>query len=75
MRQTLKDFSYNLSKVSSPLCDNESAIQKTNNSVDHGHTKHVDIWYYFLRDHSQSGDIIINHVNTYKLLANIFTSP
>jgi hypothetical protein len=52
-----------------------SAIQKANNSVDHGHTKHVDIWYHFLRDHSQRGDIIINHVNTYKQLVDIFISP
>ena len=65
MRQTLRDFGYNLSKVPL-LCDNESAIRIADNPIDHGCTKHVDIHYHFLRDHSQRGDIIIDHVSTKK---------
>jgi hypothetical protein len=42
MRQTLKDFGYNLNKVPL-LCDNESAIRMLDNPIDHGHTKHIDI--------------------------------
>jgi hypothetical protein len=38
-------------------------------------TKHIDIWYYFLKDHSQRGDIIIHHVSTHKQLVDIFTKP
>jgi hypothetical protein len=72
MRQTLKDFGYNLSKAPL-LCDNESAIRMVDNPVDHDHTKHIDIRYHFLRDHSQRGDIVIDHVSTYKQLADIFT--
>jgi hypothetical protein len=74
MRQTLKDFSYNLSKVPL-LCDNESAIRMANNPVDHGHTKNIDIQYHFLRDLSQKGDIVIDHVSSNKQLADIFTKP
>jgi hypothetical protein len=65
MRQTARDFGYNLSKVHL-LCDNESAIRIADNPIDHGCTKHVDIHYHFLRDHSQRGDIIIDHVSTKK---------
>jgi hypothetical protein len=72
MRQTLKDFGYNLSEVSL-LCDNESAIRMANNPVDHDRTKNIDIQYHFLRDHSQIGDIIIDHVSTHKQLVDIFT--
>jgi hypothetical protein len=51
MRQTLKEFGYNLSKV--PLIyDNKSVIRMVDIPVDHGHTKHIDILYHFLRDHS-----------------------
>jgi asparagine synthetase A len=64
MRQTLKDFDYNLSEVSL-LCDNESAIRMADNPIDHDHTKHIDIWYHFLRDHSQREDIIIDLVSTH----------
>jgi hypothetical protein len=52
MRQTLRDYSYKLSKV--PLiCDNESAIRMADNPVEHSRTKHIDIRYHFLRDHQQ----------------------
>jgi hypothetical protein len=54
MRQTLRDFGYNLSKVPL-LCDNESAIRLVDNPVEHSRTKHIDIWHHFLRDHQQRG--------------------
>jgi hypothetical protein len=63
MRKTLRDFYYNLSKFPL-LCDNESEIRMVDNPIDQGHTKHIDIWYHFLRDHSQRGDIVIDHVST-----------
>jgi hypothetical protein len=50
MRQTLRDYGYKLSKVLL-LCDNESAIRMADNPVEHSRTKHIDIWYHFLRDH------------------------
>jgi glutamate formiminotransferase len=50
MRQILRDFGYNLSKVTL-LCDNESAIRLANNLVEHSRTKHIDIRHHFLRDH------------------------
>jgi hypothetical protein len=74
MRQTLRDFGYNLSKVPL-LCDNESAIRMTDNPVEHSHTKHIDIWHHFLRDHQQKGDIEVFHVSSENQLADIFTKP
>jgi hypothetical protein len=74
MRQTLRDYGYKLRKVSL-LCNNENAIRMTENPVEHSHTKHIDIWYHFLRDHSQMGDIVIDHVSTHKQLTDIFTKP
>jgi hypothetical protein len=65
MRQTLRDYGYKLNKVHL-LCDNESAIRMAENPIEHSRTKHIDIQYHFLRDHSQKGDIIIDHVSTHK---------
>ena len=73
MRQTLRDFGYNLSKVPL-LCDNESAIRLADNPVEHNCTKHVDIQHHFLRDHQQRGDIDIYHISTENQLADIFTN-
>jgi hypothetical protein len=74
MRQTLRDFGYNLSKVPL-LCDNESAIRLVDNPVEHSRTKHIDIRHHFLRDHQQKGDIDIYHISTENQLADIFTKP
>jgi hypothetical protein len=63
MRQTLRDFGYNLSKVPL-LCDNESAIRLADNPVEHSRTKNIDIRHHFLRDHQQKGDINIFHIST-----------
>jgi hypothetical protein len=49
MRQILRDFGYNLSKV--PLLyNNENAIRLADNPVEHKRTKHIDIGHHFLRD-------------------------
>jgi hypothetical protein len=74
MRQTLRDFGYNLSKVPL-LCDNESAIRMADNPVEHSRTKHIDIWHHFMRDHQQKGDIEVYHVSTENQLADNFTKP
>jgi hypothetical protein len=74
LSQTPRHYDYKLSKVP-VLCDNESAIRMAENPVKHIRTKHIVICYHFLRDHSQRGDIVIDHVSTHKQLANIFTEP
>jgi hypothetical protein len=45
------------------------------NPVEHSRSKHIDIWYHFLRDHQQKGDIEIAYVSTHNQLADIFTKP
>jgi hypothetical protein len=74
MRQTLRDYGYELTKVSL-LYDNESAIRMADNPVEHSRTKHIAIRYHFLRDHQQKGDIEIAYINTKEQLADIFTKP
>jgi hypothetical protein len=74
MRQTLRDFGYNLSKVPL-LCDNESAIRMADNPVEHSRTKHIDIQHHFLRYHQQKGDIEVYHISIENQLADIFTKP
>jgi hypothetical protein len=45
------------------------------NPVEHNRTKHIDIRHHFLRDHQQTGDIEVYHINTENQLADIFTKP
>jgi hypothetical protein len=74
MRQTLRDFGYNLSKVPL-LCGNESAIHLADNPVEHSRTKHIDTRHHFLTEQQQRGDIDIYHISTKNQLADIFTKP
>jgi hypothetical protein len=74
MRLTLRDFGCKFSKVPL-LCDNESAIKRANNPINHSRTKHIDIRHHFLRDHEAKGDIALSHVSTDKQLVDIFTKP
>jgi hypothetical protein len=74
MKSTLKDYGLNFKNVPL-LCDNESAIKMTNNPVQHGRTKHIDIRHHFIRDHQQKGDIAIESVGTDDQLTDIFTKP
>jgi hypothetical protein len=74
MKATLNDFGIKFKNVLL-LCDNESAIKHTNNSVQHARTKHIDIRHHFIRDYQQKGDICIESVGTKDQLADIFTKP
>jgi hypothetical protein len=74
MRQTLHDFGCRFTKIPL-LCDNESAINLTNNPISHSRTKHVDFQHHFLRGHEAKGDIEIHHVSTKEQLADIITKP
>ena len=73
MEATLNDFRIKFKKVPF-LCDNESAIKRTNNPVQHARTKHIDVSHHFIRDHKK-GDICIESVGTEDQLADIFTKP
>ena len=73
MKATLNDYGIKFKKVPL-LCDNESAIKLTNNSVQHARTKHINVRHHFIRD-QQKGDICIEGVGTKDQLADIFTKP
>ncbi|GKA55699.1 hypothetical protein Tco_0754771 [Tanacetum coccineum] len=57
------------------FCDNTSVIAISNNPVLHSRTKHIDIRYYFIRDHILKGDIELHFIPTELQLADIFTKP
>ena len=74
MRNQLRDYGMFVSKI--PIfCDNTSAIEISNNTVQHSRTKHIDIRYHFIRDHVTSGTVELNFVPTDDQIADIFTKP
>ncbi|WVZ98058.1 hypothetical protein U9M48_043541 [Paspalum notatum var. saurae] len=72
MKATLSDFGLKYGRISL-LVDSTSAISVAKNPVLHSRTKHIDVRFYFLRDHYEKGDIDLIHVVSANQLADIFT--
>ncbi|XP_011004615.1 PREDICTED: uncharacterized protein LOC105111066 [Populus euphratica] len=53
MQQILEKLSLKESKGTTIFCDNSSTIKLSKNSVLHGHSKHIDVRFHFLRDLTQ----------------------
>ncbi|GKG15984.1 hypothetical protein Tco_0358307 [Tanacetum coccineum] len=55
-------------------CDNKSVIALCCNSVQHSRSsKHIDIRFYFIKEHVENGVIELYFVNIEYQLADIFT--
>jgi hypothetical protein len=57
------------------LCDNQSCIKMTENSVFHDKSKHIEIRYLYLRDMVQRGAIKLHYVSTNEQVADVLTKP
>ena len=70
----LQDYGLLLNKI--PIfCDNTSAIEISNNPVQHSRTKHIDIRYHFIREHVVNVTVELHFLPTEQQLADIFTKP
>jgi hypothetical protein len=74
MMATLRDFDLDFHHVPL-LCDSTSTISVAKNPVLHSRTKHIDVFFHFLRDHYEKGDIELSSIDTAHQLANILTKP
>ena len=54
---------------------NRSTISITKNPTMHGRTKHMDIWFHFIRGLVADGKITLKHYGTNEQLIDIFTKP
>lgn len=55
------------------LCDNNAAINLSEDPTLHARVKHVDIKYHFLRERVQSKEICVRYINTKYNVADLFT--
>ncbi|GJT77925.1 retrotransposon protein, putative, unclassified [Tanacetum coccineum] len=54
MRSQLTDYGFRFNKI--PMyCDNKSAIALCCNNVQHSRSKHIDIRFYFIKEHVENG--------------------
>ena len=53
-------------------CGNQSCIKLSKNLVFRDKSKHIDIWYHFIRDYLQKGVMRLEYVKTNEQVADIF---
>ncbi|GKF12295.1 hypothetical protein Tco_0050221 [Tanacetum coccineum] len=72
MRTQLLDYGFKYNRI--PMyCDSKSAIAISCNPAQHSKTKHIDIQYYFIKEHVERGTVEIYFVRTEYQLADLFT--
>jgi len=54
-------------------CDNISSILLANNPIYHARTKHIEVYYHFIRKKVLAKQINLIHVNTKDQVVDIFT--
>jgi hypothetical protein len=55
------------------FCDNNAAIQLSEDPLLHSRVKHIDIKYHFLREHVHAGNFTLKYIRTTDNIADIFT--
>lgn len=55
------------------LCNNNSAINLSEDPLLHSHIKHVDIKYHFLWERAAIKELQMHYINTKNNVADIFT--
>ena len=57
------------------MTDSQSAIALAKNPVYHKRSKHIDIQYHFVREHTENGNIQLEYAPTESQLADALTKP
>jgi hypothetical protein len=74
-----------LSSSSSPIlhttysikifCDNQGALKLSHNPVFHARSKHIEIYYHFIRERILGGEIQLHYIHTNEQPADALTKP
>jgi hypothetical protein len=73
LRALLKGINFTAPSATIILCDNNAAINLSEDPSLHQRVKHIDIKYHFLRERVNSNEISMAYINTNNNLADIFT--
>ena len=75
MRKILEELCFKQQGPTPIYCDNNSVIKLSKNPVLHGHSKHIDVKYHFLRNLSNDGIINLIFCRSEDQVADILTKP
>ncbi|GJZ90886.1 hypothetical protein Tco_0662813 [Tanacetum coccineum] len=72
MRSQLTDYGFDYNKIPL-LCDSQSAIALSCNTMQHSKTKHIAVRYHFIKEQVENEIVKLYFVKTAYQLADIFT--
>jgi hypothetical protein len=72
-RSFLKGIGYKLTTPTRILSDNQGSIALSKNPGHHDRTKHIDLRHHFVRDRYADGTILLEHVGTQDMAADVLT--
>jgi hypothetical protein len=73
LRSLLSSIGFSPSGPTTILCDNNAAINLSEDPSLHQRVKHIDIKYHFLRERVHSKEIKLSYINTNDNIADVFT--
>jgi hypothetical protein len=73
MRQLLGELGFSIAGPSLLLLDNQSAIQVGKNPEHHGHMKHLNLQFFWLRNVVATGQIALCYIPTADMAADLLT--
>lgn len=75
LRNMMKLFGYEDKNPTVLGTDNMGAIHLTTKSTFHARTKHIEIQYHWIREVVNSGALVVQHVPTREMMADLLTKP
>ena len=72
-RSFLRGMGHRLSSPTTVYSDNQGSIALSKNPDSHRRTKHIDVKFHLLREHSDKGTIAMKYIGTNKMPADILT--
>ena len=73
IRSLLEGINFKQVEPTTINCDNNSAINLSEDPSLHSRVKHIDIRYHFIRERVQSNEINVSYINTNDNIADVFT--
>ena len=64
LRKLLSDLGHDVQGHVTLYCDNMSSIHLANNPVFHARTKHIEVYYHYVREKVLAREIDMVYVNT-----------
>ena len=73
LRQLIQDLDIHVVDPIELYGDNQGAIAIVKNPIKHDRTKHIDIKYYFIREHYQKDTIALKYIPSDSNIADVMT--